>query len=51
MAPARVLVVDDSPTILKVVSAILARAYPNEEAEVWVTSLRFSSISDLLSKN
>src|SRR6476659_6977873 len=31
--------------------AILARAYPNEEAEVWVTSLRFSSISDLLSKN
>ena len=31
--------------------AIVARKFPNEETEVWVTSLRFSSISDLLSKN
>jgi hypothetical protein len=31
--------------------AILTRKFPNEETEVWVTSLRFSSISDLLSKN
>ena len=31
--------------------AIVARQFPNEEAEVWATSLRFSSISDLLSKN
>jgi hypothetical protein len=31
--------------------AIVARQFPNEETEVWVTSLRFSSISDLLSKN
>ena len=32
MAPARVLVVDDSPTILKVVSAILARGTAAREA-------------------
>jgi hypothetical protein len=31
--------------------AIVARQFPNEETEVWVTSLRFSSISDLLSKH
>jgi hypothetical protein len=30
---------------------IVARQFPNEETEVWMTSLRFSSISDLLSKN
>lgn len=32
-------------------SAIVSRQFPNEETELWVTSLRFSSISDLLSKN
>jgi hypothetical protein len=31
--------------------AIIAQQFPNEETEVWITSLRFSSISDLLSKN
>jgi hypothetical protein len=34
-----------------VLRAIIARQFPNEETEVWVTSLRFSSISDLLAKN
>lgn len=38
---------DDFPTL----SAIVTRQFPNEETEVWMTSLRFSSISDLLSKN
>lgn len=37
---------DDFPAL----RAITARQFPNEETEVWATSLRFSSISDLLSK-